>query len=82
MTKRNTAPDEPPSPVFAVAGCLANIGEAYEQYSAAFSKNGIEGRDELLDMEVVDLQEMGVASKMHRNRILKEVAKLKEGPAH
>jgi hypothetical protein len=61
-----------------VATWLAGIGEAYGNYSTAFIKNAING-EELLseDFGLNELGEMGVTSKMHQKRIIKEVTKLR-----
>jgi hypothetical protein len=61
-----------------VAAWLAGIGEAHVDYSMAFVKNGIDG-EELLneDFGQEELGEMGVASKMHQKRILREIKKLR-----
>jgi hypothetical protein len=60
-----------------VAAWLAGIGEAYVDYGTAFVKNGISG-EELLqeDFGLGELEEMGVTSKMHQKRILREIKKL------
>jgi hypothetical protein len=60
-----------------VAEWLGNIGEAYAEYGDAFIKNGIDG-EELLsdDFGKAELEELGMASKMHQKRIFKEVLKL------
>ena len=57
---------------------MSSIGPAFAQYGAGFVDNAIDG-GELLDDDFGDdeLEEMGVGKKMHRKRILKEVAKLK-----
>jgi hypothetical protein len=61
-----------------VAEWLGGIGEAYAEYGDAFIKNGIDG-EELLgdDFGKAELEELGVASKMHQKRVLKEIQKLK-----
>jgi GTPase SAR1 family protein len=62
-----------------VAEWLGRIGGAYAKYSEAFIENGIDG-EELLsgDFGHDELGELGVASKMHQKRIMKEVQKLKQ----
>jgi hypothetical protein len=61
-----------------VADWLGNIGEAYAEYGDAFIKNGIDG-EELLgdDFGKAELEELGVVSKMHQKRVVKEIQKLK-----
>jgi hypothetical protein len=61
-----------------VAEWLGDIGEAYAEYGDAFIKNGIDG-EELLgdDFGKAELKELGVASKMHQKRVVKEIQKLK-----
>jgi hypothetical protein len=63
-----------------VADWLGNIGEAYAEYGNAFIKNGIDGEELLGDEFGKELEELGVASKMHQRRILKEIQKLKRQP--
>jgi hypothetical protein len=61
-----------------VGAWLAGIGGAYSGYSAAFVENGIDGGELLSeDFGQAELEEMGVASKMHQKRIVKEIKKLK-----
>jgi hypothetical protein len=59
-----------------VAAWLEGIGAAYCKYKAAFIENGINGEMLLADDFGEYLDELGVSSKMHRNRIMKERAKL------
>jgi hypothetical protein len=61
-----------------VAEWLGDIGEAYAEYGDAFIKNGIDG-EELLGDEFgkAELEELGVVSKMHQKRVVKEIQKLK-----
>jgi hypothetical protein len=60
-----------------VADWLGNIGKAYAEYGDAFIKNGIDG-EELLGVDFgKELEELGVASKMHQRRLIKEIQKLK-----
>ena len=60
-----------------VSRWLASIGEAYADYGTEFVRNGITG-EELTDNEFSEseLKELGVASAMHRKRILKEARKI------
>jgi outer membrane biosynthesis protein TonB len=60
-----------------VADWLGNIGEAYAEYGDAFIKNGIDGEELLGDDFGKELEELGVASKMHQRRVIKEIQKLK-----
>jgi hypothetical protein len=62
-----------------VAEWLAGIGNVYARYSAGFIGNGIDGV-ELMDGSLADeeLVEFGVASAVHRKRILKEIGKLRK----
>jgi hypothetical protein len=60
-----------------VADWLGNIGEAYAEYGDAFIKNGIDGEELLGDDFGKELKELGVASKMHQRRVIKEIQKLK-----
>eukprot|EP00935_MAST-01C_sp_MAST-1C-sp1_P000727 g727.t1 len=60
-----------------VADWLCEIGAAYARYSQAFLENGIDG-ETLFDAHFAEnLEELGVTSNMHRNRITKEIAKIK-----
>ena len=55
---------------------LCSIGAAYAAYSASFVENAVNG-DVLLDPDFAEnLVELGVLSKMHQNRIIKEIVKL------
>jgi hypothetical protein len=57
---------------------LGQIGGAYAKYSESFIENGIDGGELMSDdFGHEELGELGVASKMHQRRIMKEVQKLK-----
>jgi serine/threonine protein kinase len=60
-----------------VAEWLGNIGKAYAEYGDAFIENGIDGEELLGDEFGKELEELGVASKMHQRRVIKEIQKLK-----
>ena len=58
---------------------LSGIGAAYAKYGAAFKDNGINGKELLGDNFGLEaLEELGVTSKLHQNRMLREVAELKQ----
>ena len=58
---------------------LSGIGAAYAKYGAAFKDNGINGKELLGDnFGLEELEELGVTSKLHQQRILREVAELKQ----
>jgi hypothetical protein len=60
-----------------VAAWLDRIGTAYSKYKAAFIENSINGEMLLADdFSEEYLDELGVSSKMHRSRIMKERIKL------
>jgi NhaP-type Na+/H+ or K+/H+ antiporter len=59
-----------------VSKWLCSIGAAYASYSSSFVENAVNG-EVLLDADfAANLVELGVLSKMHQNRIAKEIAKL------
>jgi hypothetical protein len=59
-----------------VSEWLCSIGTAYAVYSASFVGNAVNG-DVLLDPDFAEnLVELGVLSKMHQKRIIKEIVKL------
>ena len=60
-----------------MAAWLDRIGTAYSKYKSAFIENGINGEMLLADDFGEEyLDELGVSSKMHRSRIMKERIKL------
>jgi hypothetical protein len=55
-----------------VSDWLRSIAPAYAQYCAAFAENGVNGFT-LLELEPEWLKELGVASPIHRTRLLGEI---------
>jgi hypothetical protein len=64
-----------------VAAWLAGIGKAsaYAQYGDAFETSGVNGELLLDGIEEEELIDLGVTSRLHRRRIMQDIAKLRIG---
>jgi hypothetical protein len=64
-----------------VAAWLAGIGttSAYAKYGDAFESGGVNGELLLDGIEEEELVDLGVTSRLHRRRIMQDVAKLRAG---
>jgi hypothetical protein len=64
-----------------VAAWLAGIGTAYAdaKYGDAFVASGVNGELLLDGIEEEELVDLGVVSRLHRRRIMQDIAKLRAG---